>query len=140
MKITLASNRHLSILVKLDTYAQQNPSRTDEIDVWLTNQAVYLLEVKSKIIGYGVVHRHFFGQQFIELVMIAKEHRGKGYGKKLITYFQQKIATEKLFTSTNQSNVLMQNLLIQLGFVESGYIENLDEGDAELIFCFIKNH
>lgn len=33
MKITLASNRHLSILVKLDTYAQQNPSRTDEIDV-----------------------------------------------------------------------------------------------------------
>lgn len=28
----------------------------------------------------------------------------------------------------------MQNLLIQLGFVESGYIENLDEGDAELIF------
>lgn len=58
--------------------------------------------------------------------------------KKLITYFQQKIATEKLFTSTNQSNVPMQNLLIQLGFVESGYIENLDEGDAELIFCFIK--
>lgn len=59
MKITLASNRHLSMLVKLDTYAQQNPSRIDEIEVWLTNQAVYLLEVKSEIIGYGVVHRHF---------------------------------------------------------------------------------
>jgi len=40
----------------------------------------------------------------------------------------------KLFTSTNQSNVPMQRLCDRLGFVKSGYIENLDEGDPELIY------
>jgi hypothetical protein len=41
---------------------------------------------------------------------------------------------EKLWTSTNQSNQAMRLLLPRLGFIESGRIDNLDEGDPELVF------
>jgi len=42
--------------------------------------------------------------------------------------------TPKLFTSTNQSNVPMQGLLATLEFARSGLIENLDDGDPELVY------
>lgn len=41
---------------------------------------------------------------------------------------------EELWTSTNQSNQPMQRLLERLGFLPSGVIEGLDEGDPELVF------
>ena len=42
--------------------------------------------------------------------------------------------TAKLFTSTNQSNVAARRLMAKAGFVPSGMIENLDEGDPELVY------
>jgi hypothetical protein len=42
--------------------------------------------------------------------------------------------SEKLFTSTNESNMPMQRLCEKLGFVRSGWIDNLDDGDPEIIF------
>jgi RimJ/RimL family protein N-acetyltransferase len=39
-----------------------------------------------------------------------------------------------LFTSTNQSNIAMQRLCESCGFERSGIVENLDEGDPELIY------
>ena len=41
---------------------------------------------------------------------------------------------EKLWTSTNQSNAPMCALLSRLGFILSGQIDNLDDGDPELVF------
>lgn len=138
MKITLATRYHFSALIELDSYVQQNVSRIEEIKAWLNRQAAYLLEVDAQIVGYGVIHHHFFGQPFIELVMIDKKYRQKGYGKCLISYFQENTQGNKLFTSTNKSNHAMRNMLIKLGFIESGCIENLDENDPEIIYCFIK--
>lgn len=60
MKITSATYHHLSALIELDTYAQQDASRIEEIKAWLSSQAVYLLEVDAQIVGYGVIHHHFF--------------------------------------------------------------------------------
>ena len=42
--------------------------------------------------------------------------------------------TPKLFTSTNQSNQPMQQLLGALGYIPSGIIHNLDSGDPELVY------
>lgn len=94
--------------------------------------------MNAQIVGYGVIHHHFFNHLFIELVMIDKKYRQKGYGKCLITYFKENRQGDKLFTSTNKSNYVMRKMLIKLGFIESGCIENLDENDSEIIYCFIK--
>jgi hypothetical protein len=48
--------------------------------------------------------------------------------------------TEKLFTSTNLSNLPMQSLLAKRGYKLSGVIDNLDPGDPELVyFKFVGN-
>jgi len=52
----------------------------------------------------------------------------------LVRHVEQECRTPKLFTSTNESNAPMRALLAKLGFSPSGVIENLDEGDPELVF------
>ncbi|PGM65339.1 hypothetical protein CN947_04830 [Bacillus cereus] len=42
--------------------------------------------------------------------------------------------TQKIFSSTNKSNENMQKVFQANGFIRSGMIENLDEGDPEFIF------
>ncbi|MCL7701252.1 hypothetical protein M8361_27965, partial [Klebsiella pneumoniae] len=52
----------------------------------------------------------------------------------IIRHFQSAITDSKLFGSANMSNRQMQELFVRLGFRPSGYIDNLDEGDPEIIF------
>jgi hypothetical protein len=52
----------------------------------------------------------------------------------LITHIEKLVPAEKLFTSTNQSNTVMQTLCEKLGYVRSGWIENLDDDDPEIIY------
>ncbi|BBV09000.1 hypothetical protein BML2537_24940 [Providencia stuartii] len=70
------------------------------------------------------------------MLMVDSEFRRQGIGSQLIEQLKLTCVTPKLFTSTNQSNVSMQRLLANAQFIPSGIIENLDEGDPELIyFC-----
>jgi len=52
----------------------------------------------------------------------------------MIEYFEKISPTKKVFSSTNQSNEKMKKLFLSIGYVESGYIKNLDEGDPEIIY------
>lgn len=52
----------------------------------------------------------------------------------LLRRIEEECATGKLFTSTNASNRAMQSFCQVRGFVRSGYIENLDEGDPEIVY------
>ncbi|MCL0075773.1 GNAT family N-acetyltransferase [Dehalococcoidia bacterium] len=68
------------------------------------------------------------------MLYIHPEYRGKGIGSKLVRHVESLCKTEKLFTSTNQSNLPMQGLLNKLGYVPSSFIDNLDEGDPEVVY------
>jgi GNAT superfamily N-acetyltransferase len=84
--------------------------------------------------GYAVWNRSFFRQPFIWLLFVRPERRRLGVGRALIQYVSRLCRAEKLFTSTNESNERMHRLLPDLGFVRSGFIDNLDEGDPEIIY------
>ena len=77
---------------------------------------------------------NFFGYDFLELLVVAPEHRRRGVATQLVRAWEGTAGTEKLFTSTNRSNEPMQALCRSLGYQPSGHIEHLDEGDAELFF------
>ena len=62
------------------------------------------------------------------------DFRRRGLATALMRAAELECQSGKLFTSTNQSNIPMQQLCDRLGFIKSGYIENLDEGDPELIY------
>lgn len=86
------------------------------------------------VMGYGVLHYHFFGCGFIEMLMVGERYRRRGVGQALIAALKSHCRHPKLFTSTNRSNLPMQRLLLNAGFVASGQIDNLDDGDPEQVF------
>ncbi|PHF51917.1 hypothetical protein COI41_22675 [Bacillus toyonensis] len=67
----------------------------------------------------------------------AKKRR-QGHASSLISYMLSNSPTQKIFSSTNESNTNMQKVFKANGFMRSGIIENLDEGDPEIIFYIKK--
>jgi ribosomal protein S18 acetylase RimI-like enzyme len=89
---------------------------------------------ESKIVGYVEMAPTFFQRGFVSLLGVRLEHRRQGVATALMKAMEARCQGEKLFTSTNISNQPMQALLGKLEYRLCGVIEELDEGDPELIF------
>ncbi|MEM6274610.1 MAG: GNAT family N-acetyltransferase [Myxococcota bacterium] len=61
-------------------------------------------------------------------------HRCRGVAAALVRHLERRCESERIFTSTNQSNLPMQSLLHKLGYRQSGQVDDLDPGDPELFF------
>ena len=87
------------------------------------------------VAGFAVLKpAHFFGRDFIELLMVDPGHRRRGIGRDLLRAALAAAGTEQAFTSTNASNQPMRSLLQAEGWSFSGELDGLDEGDPELVF------
>ncbi|HDS1623163.1 GNAT family N-acetyltransferase [Stenotrophomonas maltophilia] len=126
-------------LIALDSVTATDPRRIMQIADWLAHGVVQVAEQGGKIVGYLVIHHHFFGEAFIEMLRVAREQRSQGIGAILLRHAITWRGGGKLFTSTNASNTGMQRLLAAAGFVGSGIVHGLDEGDPELIYRFAED-
>ena len=108
--------------------------RDKQISNAVSHGECYVAERAAKIIGFAFLEYTFFENGFVSLLIITDEHRRQGIGRSLVEYLYCKCKTEKLFTSTNESNAPMRGLLFKTGFTPCGYIDALDEGDPELFF------
>lgn len=90
--------------------------------------------IDHSLVGFAIVDRLFFGEAFLSLIIVHPEHRRKGVGTALVRSVESTTQTRKLFTSTNRSNVTAQKFFESLQFAKSGCIENLDEGDPEIVY------
>jgi len=125
----------INALIATDAFAQRNEERRAHLAHWIEKGVCSLAERDGEVLGYIVLTRNFFHSFFIELVTVADHERRSGIGTALIHHVIDMVPPgEKLWTSTNASNTPMRNLLARLGFIESGRIDNLDEGDPELVF------
>ncbi|HAV2277885.1 TPA: GNAT family N-acetyltransferase [Serratia marcescens] len=134
MFVRLATETDVAALIALDSVAEYEPQRAAQIRAWCGQDICYLAEEQDVVMGYGVLHYHFFGCGFIEMLMVGERYRRRGVGQALITALKSHCRHPKLFTSTNRSNLAMQRLLLNAGFVASGQIDNLDDGDPEQVF------
>jgi GNAT superfamily N-acetyltransferase len=89
----------------------------------------------GSVAGFAVVKpAHFFGRDFVELLMVDPARRRCGIGRDLLRAALAAAGTEQVFTSTNTSNQPMRSLLRAEGWSFSGELDGLDEGDPELVF------
>lgn len=96
---------------------------------WVATEA----DGASALLSYGVINDAFFEQDCIPLLVVRDSAQRRGIASALIGVLEGQGTGAKLFTSTNASNAPMRGLLAKLGFVPSGRIDNLDEGDPELV-------
>jgi len=132
--IRLANSTDADEISAFDNVAQKDPARVNFILKSIEAGNCYVSQLDSKINGYGVLEYSFYSYGFIAMLYVHPKFRHQGVCKNLILHTERECKTEKLFTSTNQSNNPMQALLKTLGFQPSGIIENLDPGDQELIY------
>ncbi|MGG4610435.1 GNAT family N-acetyltransferase [Providencia sp. Me31A] len=135
MKFRLATMVDIAKIYQIDSLGTKK--RREEIEHWVEQKTCFVLEGNDKILAYGVINQQFFTHGFIELLMVNHQYRRQGLGLSLINQLKKQSKTQKVFTSTNQSNTATQQLLLKAGFIPSGYIENLDDNDPELIYCYI---
>jgi ribosomal protein S18 acetylase RimI-like enzyme len=109
--------------------------RAEALREWITRGECLVARADDgKIVGFAVANSSFFAQSFIVLLVVDENHRRRGVASALTRSIEARSRTPKLFTSTNRSNTAMQLVCESLGFVRSGVVENLDEGDPEIIY------
>lgn len=128
-----ASESDLPLLHECDERSQVHESRRREL-ARAVQQRSCLLALADGPLGFAVLEHHFFGHGFVSLICVAPAHRGRGIGLQLMSQIERHCHTPKLFTSTNASNQPALRLFARAGFVSSGCIENLDEGDLECVY------
>lgn len=134
VNIRLTTNNDLSVLNHIDHVARDDSERRSFIQDATNDSRAWTIEETGEIVGYGVVSHNFFGRSFIELIYIDEQRRSNGLGPTLISFLEGQSRSSDLFTSTNESNLHMQRVLEKLNYVRSGFINNLDLDDPELIY------
>jgi hypothetical protein len=124
----------LDEIVKIDRDVIGNDSRQKHIKKAIEENRCIAIKNEFSFVGFLIFDTHFFDCSFISLIIVKATERRKGYATSLMKYFISISPTKKVFTSTNQSNKRMQEVLKANGFMQSGIVENLDEEDPEIIY------
>ena len=121
-------------MLACDAYAQAHASRGDAVRAAVGQGHCQVAIQAGQVAGYVLTRDDFFDYGFVSLVVVSPAHQRRGVGVRLLAAAEAACTTAKLFTSTNQSNLAAQRLFASAGFVRSGQIDHLDEGDPELVY------
>ncbi|TKC15513.1 GNAT family N-acetyltransferase [Robertmurraya kyonggiensis] len=130
----MLQSNDLGEVVNIDSEVIGNDSRRDYIKKAIDEARCIGIKQENEFMGYLIFDTHFFDCSFISLLIVKPTERRKGYATSLIQHFISVAPTTKIFSSTNQSNRQMHEVFKKNGFIQSGYVDNLDEGDPEIIY------
>ncbi|ANC78401.1 acetyltransferase [Fictibacillus phosphorivorans] len=134
MEIQNAKKHHLHKIIELDKKMIGSDHRKDEIHQAIKEERCLILYEEEEVAAFLIYHTHFFDCCFISLIMVDPAHQRKGLASSLLTHMSKISPTNKLFSSTNESNESMKKVFIKNHFKKSGFVDNLDEGDPEIIY------
>jgi ribosomal protein S18 acetylase RimI-like enzyme len=134
IRVRPAEPRDIEAIIAFDEIAQRKQSRVAMIERSVGSENCFVVVLENQVVGYVVLNYTFYDNGFVDMLYVDPHFRRRGIGSALISHVEQRCTTPKLFTSANQSNAAMQALLAKSGYRPSGVIENLDDGDPELIY------
>ena len=134
IKTRLAGTRDRRAFGVFDERAAKDLQRRELMDGAIAARRCWVAEGFGRVVGYGILSKNFFHRDFIEVIFVAEDARRTGAGASLLSAIEKAVREDRLFTSTNESNIAMRALLFTRGYRESGRIENLDPKDPELVF------
>ena len=106
----LALDSDIDQICSVDTIAQHSAHRQAFIRRSVAAATCYVAQAES-IAGYAVLEYSFYEYGFVSMLVVHVDWRRRGVGTALMEYLESVCRTDKLFTSTNLSNLPMQSLL-----------------------------
>ena len=138
VSLKLATKKDKSLAIAID-YALDNEQhvllkREEKITKAISDNECFIVLAGNRAVGFVIFDYRFFGQGWIELIIIDKKYRGKRIGRQVFDLLCKECKADKVFTSTNSSNLRMQKTLTKADFIFAGKLEGLDYGDPELFY------
>ncbi|MEY9976392.1 GNAT family N-acetyltransferase [Lysinibacillus sp. RC79] len=133
-----ARMEHFDEICAIDQEVIGDFSRSKHLRTAINEKRCIIQQTKKGIAGFLIFTNDFFENSFISLVIVKPSERRKGVATALLEFYVEMATTPKIFSSTNQSNTSMHKVFETAGFIKSGFIENLDEGDPEIIYVKFK--
>lgn len=118
----------------LDAVEHIELKREEKITKAILDKECSIILKNDIAIGFVIFDYRFFDQGWVELIIIDEKYRGKGVGGQTFDLICKQCKTDKVFTSTNSSNIPMQKALAKAGFSFAGKLIGLDDGDPELFY------
>ncbi|XXM71088.1 N-acetyltransferase family protein [Lysinibacillus sphaericus] len=134
MNIEMANKSDLPDLLHIDQSVIGNNHRSVLIDRSIQDRCCLVCKIEGKPAGFLLSNKQFFDHWFVSLVIVHPDCRKRGIARGLFTAFEEMADENKIFSSANQSHNIMHRVFLSLGYEKSGLIENLDEGDPEIIY------
>jgi GNAT superfamily N-acetyltransferase len=134
ISIRPAIEEDIETLCTFDLIAHRETERREYIRRVVSCSECHVAIKDEQVIAYGVLNYTFYYLGCIDMLYVDANFRRAGAGSALLKHLESLCRTSKLFTSTNLSNLPMQSLLAKTGYVLSGVIHNLDEGDPEIVY------
>jgi GNAT superfamily N-acetyltransferase len=85
------------------------------------------------VVGCLAYRTDWFRCTFVSVVAVAEEARRRGVARALFGAVERLSSSPRLFSSTEETNAVSIQMHRALGFVPSGYIDNLPQGYRELL-------
>ena len=97
---------------------------------------IYVVETKNEIVGFVILQVCGTFAGYIQTICIGADHRGKGYGKKLLGFCEERILkiSPNIFICVSSFNKGAFRLYKEFGFVVIGNLDNfVKEGFTEIL-------
>jgi len=131
MRIEHANINDFSFLDLIDLHISEV-----ELIKSIQNHRIYIMyDDNNKFIGVLRYNLFWDNTPFINFIFINKQYRNKGYGSKLLKYFEEEIISKKykIVLSSSPSNELGQHFFRKNGYLDCGEL-SLPNEPLEIIF------
>jgi len=100
----------------------------------LERHHLLVAEEAGRLIGLLAFRTDWFQCTFVSLVAVQTDFRRRGVARTLYRRVEDISPSPRLFSSTEETNVVSIQMHRGLGFAHSGHIDNLPQGYRELLF------
>lgn len=100
----------------------------------IERRQLLVADADGDIAGFLAYKTDWFDCTFVSLVVVAEPHRRRGVARALFEDLERRMSNPRLFSSTEETNVVSVRMHRTLGFTASGHIDNLPQGYRELLF------
>ena len=102
--------------------------------VHLERHELLVADDADEVVGVIAYRTDWFQCTMVSLVAVRPDRRRHGVARALYATVERMSPSPRLFSSTEETNVVSIQMHTALGFMPSGHIDNLPQGYRELLF------